>query len=579
MKIHPVLQGTPEWFALRFNCLTASEAPVMMAASSKLSRNELLRMKATGAEREYSEWVQKHLFDKGHEYEKRALPIVEEMIGEELYPTTATDDEVRLLASFDGITMLGEIVFEHKMWNEELAQAVRDKDLPAEYYWQLEQQLLVSKAEKAIFVVSDGTRENLVWMEYRPVAGRAQQLIAGWAQFETDLAAYHVVEEKPKAVGRTPENLPALRIEVTGMVTNSNLVAFKEHALAVIGSINRELVTDQHFADADKTIKWCKEVEDRLEAAKQHALSQTASIDALFRTLDEIGEEARATRLELNRLVTTMKENRRTEILMDGKKAFADHVAALNKRLGTVRLPEIACDIAIAMKGKRTIATLQDAADSTVAAAKIQASMIADKFTENLDTLCTMTEDYSFLFADVQQLVLKDNDDLVLLINARINNHKQEEQVRLDAEREKIRLEEIDKLAKQKALDDAQAEKTAQAAQQAIQSVPDTNTEQGTQEALSESPQQARYIGHGGGGYRRPAPVPQITKDDGTRLRLGEINALLAPLSITSQGLTELGFEHVATDKAARLYRECDFARICSALVDHIEAIRQPATA
>ncbi|KAA0910647.1 YqaJ viral recombinase family protein [Pusillimonas sp. ANT_WB101] len=578
MKIHNVIQGTAEWLALRFKCLTASEAPVMMAASSKLMRSELLRMKATGADREYSDWVQKNLFDKGHQYEALARPIVEEMIGEELYPTTATDDEVRLLASFDGITMLGEIVFEHKMWNEELAQAVRDKNLPAEYYWQLEQQLLVSKAEKAIFVVSDGTRENFVWMEYRPLDGRALQLVAGWAQFETDLNAYHVVEEKPKAVGRTPENLPALRIEVTGMVTNSNLVAFKEHALAVIGSINRELVTDQHFADADKTIKWCKEVEDRLEAAKQHALSQTASIDALFRTLDEIGEEARATRLELNRLVTTMKENRRNEILMAGKKAFADHVAALNKRLGTVRLPEIACDIAVAMKGKRTIATLQDAADSTVAAAKIQASMITDKITENLDTLCKMTEDYSFLFADAQQLVLKDNDDLVLLINARINNHKQEEQARLDSEREKIRLEEIDKLAKQKALDDAQTEKEAQAARTVIQGVQDTNAKPANQETLSATPEPPRYIGHGGG-YRSHAPAPETAKDDGTRLRLGEINALLAPLNITSQGLSELGFEHVATDKSARLYRECDFPRICAALMRHIEAISQTVAA
>jgi predicted phage-related endonuclease len=40
----------------------------------------------------------------------------------------------------------------------------------------------------------------------------------------------------------------------------------------------------------------------RLEAAKQHALSQTASIDALFRAMDEISAETRRVRLDLVKL-------------------------------------------------------------------------------------------------------------------------------------------------------------------------------------------------------------------------------------------------------------------------------------
>src|SRR5690625_996482 len=251
MITHNVIQGSAEWLELRAKHLTASEAPVMMGASSKVRRNELLDMMSTGTEKEISDWVQRNLFDKGHQYEAMARPIVERIIGEELYPTTGTDDIGWLLASFDGITMLGDTIYEHKMWNEALAQAVRDKVLPAEYYWQLEQQLLVSGAGRVIFVVSDGTEENFEWMEYRPVEGRAKQLVAGWRQFEEDLANYEAVEQKPDAVGRTPENLPALRIEVSGEVTASNLAEYREHALSVIKSINRDLVTDQDFADAE----------------------------------------------------------------------------------------------------------------------------------------------------------------------------------------------------------------------------------------------------------------------------------------------------------------------------------------
>jgi predicted phage-related endonuclease len=62
-------------------------------------------------------------------------------------------------------------------------------------------------------------------------------------------------------------------------------------------------------------VKWCGDVETRLEAAKQHALSQTSSIDVLFRTIDEISAEARRVRLEVDKLVKARKESIREEIV------------------------------------------------------------------------------------------------------------------------------------------------------------------------------------------------------------------------------------------------------------------------
>ena len=53
-------------------------------------------------------------------------------------------------------------------------------------------------------------------------------------------------------------------------------------------------------------------------------------------------------------------------------------------------------------------------------------------------------------------------------------------------------------------------------------------------------------------------------------LKLGQINERLAPVSINAEGLAELGFPHVATDKSAKLYRECDYLAICEALIQHI---------
>ncbi|WP_285409277.1 YqaJ viral recombinase family protein [Pseudomonas sp. FR229a] len=446
MKIHNVAQGSDAWHALRANYFTASEAPAMMGASKQMKRTELLHAKKTGLDRDVSWWVQKNLFDKGHEAEALARPILEARIGEDLFPVVGTEGD--LLASLDGCTILGDVLFEHKMWNEQLAADVRAGSLDPHYYWQLEQQLLVSGAEKVIFVCSDGTGENFVSMEYAPVPGRAATLVAGWKQFQADLLDFTPAEAVPEAVGKTPESLPALRIEVTGMVTASNLEQFKAHSLAVFGSINTELETDQHFADAEKTVKWCGDVEERLEAAKQHALSQTESIDALFRTIDEIRAEARAKRLMLDKLVKARKLSIREDIVMTAAKALQTHIDQINTSLGgKARMPAVPADFAGAIKGKKTISSLRDSADSELARAKIAASQIGDSIRTNLASLDELAADYLFLFNDVQQLVMKANEDLVALIKVRISEHQKAEDQKAEAQREQIRQEELKRVA------------------------------------------------------------------------------------------------------------------------------------
>jgi putative phage-type endonuclease len=448
MKIHNVAQGSAEWHALRSQHFTASEAPAMMGASKYQTRTDLLTLKKTGIAPEVTQ-SQQYIFDKGHATEAMARPLVEVMIGEELYPVVGT--EGNLLASMDGATMLGETLFEHKLWNESLAAQVRAEDLGPHYYWQLEQQLLVSGAERVIFVCSDGTAENFVSMEYRPVAGRAAQLIEGWKQFEADLAGHEVADAPSIVVGKAPDELPALRIELTGMVTASNLKVFEESALAVIDSVKTTLTTDQDFADAKKAVKWCGDVEDAVTAAKKQALSQTQTIDELFCSLDRISKHARETRLKVDKLVKAQELLVKTNIKQKAEQALTDHVAAINKTLGKVTLPAVAADFAGAMKNKRTIASLQDAVDTELARAKIDASQTADAIRVNLESLRTLAADHAFLFVDAQQLVMKANDDLVALIKVRISEHQKAEEQKAEAQREQIRKEELQKIEDAKA--------------------------------------------------------------------------------------------------------------------------------
>lgn len=432
MKIHNVAQGSAEWLALRAKFRTASEAPAMMGASKYQTRTDLLAAKKTGITPDVTP-SQQFIFDKGHATEALARPLAEALIGEELYPIVAT--EGNLLASMDGATMLGETLFEHKLWNESVVAQVKAGDLAPHYYWQLEQQLLVSGAERVIFVCSDGTPENFVHMEYRPVAGRAAQLIEGWKQFEADLANFEMADAPSIVVGKAPDELPALRIELTGMVTASNLKVFEDSALAVIDSVKTTLSTDQDFADAKKAVKWCGDVEEAVAAAKKQALSQTQGIDELFSSLDRISAHARETRLKVDKLVKAQELLVKTNIKQKAELALADHIAAINKTLGKVTLPHVVSDFAGAMKNKRTIASLQDAVDTELARAKIDASQAADGIRLNLTSLAEHAVDHAFLFSDVQQLVTKANDDLVTLIKFRISEHQKAEQANADAKR------------------------------------------------------------------------------------------------------------------------------------------------
>ena len=435
MKILNLTQGSDEWLAARSKYHTASEAPSMMG-QGKVSRSELLRMKATGDEQEFSKWVLEVLFAKGHEIEELARPIAEGILGDELFPITAVDDAGFLLASFDGATMCESIIWECKQWNDAKAADVGHGVLPAADFWQVYQQLLVSGPEKCLYTVTDGTSERTVYIWVEPDAALFQQLLASWAQFDVDLESFVPIAPVVEAVGRAPEDLPALRLEVSGMVSASNLDAFREHALAVFSGINTELSTDTDFADAEKTVKWCKSVEDKLEAAKKQALEQTASIDALFQAIDAIKGEARTKRLELDKLVKSRKVAVRGEILTAGNDALAAHMKELNAGFfqSGVTHPGVPVDFAGAMKGKRTIASLRDAVDTELARVKVEAGAVAAKMHSNLALFKAEAEGYESLFADLRQLVTKAPEDLVAVVKTRIADFQAEQQRIVDAE-------------------------------------------------------------------------------------------------------------------------------------------------
>src|SRR5690606_12796747 len=244
MKILNLQQGSPAWLAHRRTVHSASDAPAMMGASPYVSRAELIRQRATGIDREIDSATQR-VFDKGHEVEPGLRDLAQAILGEDLYPVTGVSDDGYLGASFDGVTMAEDTILEAKQSNASKAADIANEVIPAMDYWQIVQQFAVCEsAQQCIYAVGDGTEAgtSVMYVLREQVEADIPKLFAGWRQFDADVAAYVPASEDPPCpAGRAPDQLPALRIEVTGMVTASNLAEFRDNALAVIKSINTDL--------------------------------------------------------------------------------------------------------------------------------------------------------------------------------------------------------------------------------------------------------------------------------------------------------------------------------------------------
>ena len=562
MKIHQLVQGTPEWLSYRAAHFNASDAPAMLGCSPYKKRAELLREMHTGVVPDVDIATQKR-FDNGHRAEALARPLAEVILEEDLYPVTGS--EGRLSASFDGLTLDETQGFEHKALNEELSNARLDEDggatrIPIHHRVQMEQQLHVSGAQRILFMASSWTADGELMEErhcwYYPDDELRGAILAGWAQFERDLATYVLPEATaPAPVGRAPGTLPALRIEVTGQVTASNLTEFKRTALATIRSVNRELRTDADFADAEKAVKWCADVESRLKAAKEHALSQTTTIDQLFKALDDIGAETRAVRLDLDKLVTRRKSEVRDEAIVRARRALDEHIAVLNGELAPMRVPALPADFGGAIKGLRTVASIEDKLQSLLASSKIAADALARGIRANVAMFQAHAKDSEFLFADLGQLVHKAPDDFAAAVHTRIVAHKAAEESR----------------ARQQAEAQAEADERRRQADQLRQA------EELSRQAVEAEARKAAPI-------QLAAAPPVATRsvvlappavDEPATLKVGTMSVRLGFTLTASFVIGTLGIKPAATEKSWHLWREGDWPSICSALQRHIERVQQ----
>lgn len=568
-------QGSPEWLADRKTKRNASDASVIMGVSPYKTLDQWLHERVTGIVPEVDEATQR-LFDRGHAIEELARPFAEEYIGDMLSPICGTTDDGYLSASFDGSTFDGEVIWENKTLSQAKLADVLAGKVPEADYWQCVQQLVVSGANRLVYTLSDGTKENTHHLEFFLSPGDADQLMEGWKQADEALKTYVPKETAAPVVAAPIEALPAVIVQVQGSLTVSgNLPAFGDALKGFISRIPEKPQTDQEFADCDAACKALKKAEDALTDEEGRALAQISAVEEMRRLVADYKDLARTTRLKLEKLVKIEKENRKAKLVTQAREAFQTYVALLQAEVHTITLTVEEPDFGGAIKGLSSLSSMENQLTAALVEGRTRANIIAARVATNLQLLAGAKE-YAFLFADRAELVYKETETLELLIAKRIDDHKRAEAEKLEAERARIEAE-----AKAKAEAEAQAkidqereriraeeQAKADAAYKAqVVEAAQNQIAQGT--PLCAVPDAVAPV------MDEPATAEQSSADrpTGTRITLGQINSYIAPISISAAGLSELGFQPVATAKAAKLYAESDLPRICMAIARHLTEI------
>lgn len=446
MEIIDLVPNTPEWLQYRTTKRNASDAPAMLGMSKYKSRNEFLRECATGIVAEVSAATQK-IFNDGHRFEALARSRAEEIIGEDLAPIVGYEGD--LSASFDGITFMENVIWEHKTLNDEIRAAQSVEDLHPQYHIQMEQQLLVSGAEKCLFHATKWSNDNVLLEEkhfwYESNLDLRNQIIAGWEQFKKDVESYVFVEvvEPPKA--EALKELPAVTIQVKGELTLSNLGDVTPLFDKFLAEAKTTLATDDDFAIAEAEAKLGRETAKRCKLTAKAVIDQISTVSEAVKTLELYAEKFDKLALSQEKAVKEQKETRKAAAKLERDGAYAMFIAEIEEGIAPIRLTlaqDDKPDFVGAMKSQRTLSGLYNKLDAELARAKIAASTVSNDIREKLNWCKESSAGYGFLFNDLQQIIYKSEDDFKLLVTTRIDQRKQAEAEKLEAERQRIAAEE-----------------------------------------------------------------------------------------------------------------------------------------
>lgn len=183
MRLLDLEQGSVEWKQWRRTKRMASLAPAVLNASPYQKPRDVVSFYRDGTEQ-----APNAAMAHGHQYEPHARAYAAGVIGDLLTPVCAEDGEYG--ASLDGITDDGRTIVECKspyIGQESPIWEAIARGSPGGYAWQIEHQLMITGAERCLYVVWTTGAALHLWIA--PDEARRRGLCAAWDALWADLLA------------------------------------------------------------------------------------------------------------------------------------------------------------------------------------------------------------------------------------------------------------------------------------------------------------------------------------------------------------------------------------------------------
>lgn len=196
-----MIQGSEEWHLFRKNHIGSSDAPVIMGKSKFSTPFKLWLVKTGQSVDEANNWATQ----RGNEAEPLARALFEKEFEASFPPAVVESDEHPWMsASLDGYHVGLNTFIEIKCPRREVMELAKKGEVHPEYIYQLEHQLMVTKAEHCFFMcVATEMRDGKVRIrdkaivKYYPNPTLQAELLEAEKKFWFD----HVVAKVPPKLG------------------------------------------------------------------------------------------------------------------------------------------------------------------------------------------------------------------------------------------------------------------------------------------------------------------------------------------------------------------------------------------
>jgi hypothetical protein len=454
-----LVQGSDEWIANRLTKKNASELSAAMNMHPNIKRTQLLRVRATGKELEYSDFVRNIIFPNGHRVEAIIREMIERDTGEDFIPKCFEYGEYA--CSLDGQNILGDTNLEIKQFNKDIYESVRNGIMPAHHAPQVQQGLWITGAEKCIFAVANPDATDYVMVYVEPDNDFFDDIPRLWNQFELDANNFTEFDSVEFISGSEPDSLlPVVTFTGGSIGVNSNIKQWfgeKQNEFNSLPSVIDNETAGSYKAigdNMDSARVLVDELLKRIEGNAKPVTDMITELKAISKYLSKGANYCKNTLADYRKQI-------RQEACDKAIEEFNDYLNEANAALGLVNIKMDVPDFMGACSRTKNHESLSNAVGAELAKAKISVDKIFDDFNIKLGWWQDQSAGLIDLFNDLSLIITKPIEDFQLVVKTRIDEYKTKQEA-LRAEMNKAEEAE----ATIKAAKEAEAQRPDQIAQE-----------------------------------------------------------------------------------------------------------------